>query len=55
MIFLKIYIFLTVLIHRFKFFSMMFVVELLGKIIHLCNKLLLEKLLLETFEKHLPW
>ena len=32
---------------------MLFVIELLGKIIYLCNRLLLKKLLLEILEKRL--
>ena len=36
--------FMTVLIRRlFKISSIMFLVELLGKIMYLCNRLLLEK------------
>ena len=45
---------MTALVLRlFKFFFFMFMVELLGKIIYLCNKSLLEKLLLRIFRKHL--
>ena len=44
----------TVLIPRmFKFFSMMFVAELLGKIVYLCNELLFKKLLFRIFGGHL--